>query len=50
MKQTLFVWQDDVKQDWRVELNGKRLGSLFLMEAPLNFGVAPAARYIEGRQ
>ncbi|MBI4660475.1 MAG: CehA/McbA family metallohydrolase [Verrucomicrobia bacterium] len=32
---TLFLYQDDVKQDWRVELNGKRLGSLFLMEAPL---------------
>src|SRR4029079_2067066 len=22
---TLFLWQDDVKQDWGVELNGKRI-------------------------
>src|SRR5688572_12757526 len=26
---TLFVRQDDVKQDWAVTLNGKKLGSLF---------------------
>lgn len=32
---TLFLWQDDVKQDWVVELNGKKIGTLFLMEAPL---------------
>jgi hypothetical protein len=32
---TLFIRQDNVKLDWRVELNGRRLGSLFLMEAPL---------------
>jgi hypothetical protein len=32
---TLFIRQDDVRQDWIVELNGKRLGSLFLMEADL---------------
>ncbi len=32
---TIFLFQDDVKLDWRVELNGKRIGSLFLMEAPL---------------
>ena len=32
---TLFIRQDDVKQDWSVTLNGKRLGSLFLMEADL---------------
>src|SRR5688572_29909315 len=36
---TLILWQDDVKLDWRIELNGKRLGSLFLMEAPLNFAL-----------
>src|SRR5882724_13568825 len=30
---TLFIRQDGVKQDWFVELNGKRLGKLFLMEA-----------------
>lgn len=32
---TLFVRQDDVRQDWAVELNGRRLGTLFLMEADL---------------
>ncbi|MBI2925800.1 MAG: PHP domain-containing protein [Verrucomicrobia bacterium] len=32
---TLFLRQDDVKLDWFVELNGRRLGKLFLMEAPL---------------
>lgn len=32
---TLFIQQDDVRQDWFVELNGKRLGKLFLMEADL---------------
>lgn len=32
---TLFIRQNDVRQDWLVELNGKRLGRLFLMEADL---------------
>jgi len=32
---TLFIRQDEVRQDWGVELNGKRLGKLFLMEADL---------------
>ncbi|MBI4327756.1 MAG: PHP domain-containing protein [Chloroflexi bacterium] len=32
---TLFIRQDDVKLDWRVQLNGRNLGTLFLMEAPL---------------
>jgi hypothetical protein len=32
---TLFIRQDDVKQDWVVTLNGKKLGALFLMEADL---------------
>ena len=32
---TLFIRQDDVKQDWIVTLNGQKLGSLFLMEADL---------------
>jgi hypothetical protein len=32
---TLLIVQDNVKLDWPVELNGKRLGTLFLMEAPL---------------
>src|SRR5438093_761330 len=32
---TLFIRQDDVRQDWFVELNGRRVGKLFLMEADL---------------
>jgi hypothetical protein len=32
---TLQIRQDDVRQDWLVQLNGKRLGKLFLMEADL---------------
>ena len=32
---TLFIRQVDVKLDWNVELNGRRLGKLFLMEYPL---------------
>ncbi len=32
---TLFIRQDDVRHDWAVELNGRRLGRLFLMEADL---------------
>ncbi len=32
---TLFVRQDDVRHDWFIELNGRRLGRLFLMEADL---------------
>jgi len=32
---TLFIRQDDVKQDWLVQLNGRQLGKLFLMEADL---------------
>src|SRR5262245_30188737 len=31
----LFIRQDDVRQDWAVELNGRRLGKLFTMEADL---------------
>src|SRR5436190_2445646 len=38
-EQTLLLWQDDVKLDWRIDLNGKRIGSLFLMESPLNFAL-----------
>jgi hypothetical protein len=38
-EQTLLLWQDEVRQDWRVELNGRRLGSLHLMEAPLDFAL-----------
>lgn len=32
---TLLIHQDDVKQEWTVTLNGKKLGQLFLMEADL---------------
>ncbi len=32
---TLFIRQDEVRQDWFVELNGRRLGKLFLMEEDL---------------
>src|SRR5438128_2002134 len=32
---TLLIRQSDVKLDWNVELNGKRIGKLFLMEQPL---------------
>jgi hypothetical protein len=36
---TLFVWQDDVKLDWALELNGQKLGKLFPMEAPLVYAL-----------
>ena len=46
---TLLVFQDDVKLDWRLELNGRRLGKLFLMEAPLVNAVAiPVGVLIDG--
>ncbi|MEY2411002.1 MAG: hypothetical protein QOF48_3672 [Verrucomicrobiota bacterium] len=32
---TLLIRQDDVRQEWFIELNGRRLGMLFLMEADL---------------
>jgi hypothetical protein len=32
---TLFIRQRDVKLDWVVELNGRKLGSLFLVEEPV---------------
>ena len=34
-EQTLFIRQRDVKLEWGVELNGRKLGKLFLMEADL---------------
>ena len=37
---TLLIRQSDVKLDWNLELNGARLGKLFLMEAPLVYAVA----------
>ena len=45
----LFIVQDNVKLDWPVELNGKRIGTLFLMEAPLVHTLAvPAGALREG--
>ncbi len=46
---TLFIQQDDVRHDWKVELNGKQLGRLFSMEADLvsSFAV-PAGLLKEG--
>src|SRR5438128_2573922 len=32
---TLLIRQDDVRQEWSVEINGRRLGKLFLMESDL---------------
>jgi hypothetical protein len=32
---TLFIRQEDVKLEWSVQLNGRKLGTLFLMEQPL---------------
>src|SRR5262249_33251212 len=32
---TLRIRQEDVKLDWTVQLNGRKLGTLFLMEQPL---------------
>src|SRR5881628_182535 len=36
---TLFIRQDDVKLEWGIELNGRKIGNLFLMEAPLVFAL-----------
>jgi hypothetical protein len=44
---TLFIQQDDVRQNWLVELNGKRLGNLFLMEADLVHALAIPARVLK---
>ena len=46
---TLLVRQDDVKQEWIVELNGQRVGKLFLMEADLTHAIPlPAGALREG--
>jgi hypothetical protein len=46
---TLFIRQDDVKQEWIVELNGRRVGKLFLMEADLTHWMAlPAGALHDG--
>ncbi|HTG45806.1 MAG TPA: CehA/McbA family metallohydrolase, partial [Verrucomicrobiae bacterium] len=47
---TLFIRQDDVKQEWTVTLNGRKLGSLFLMEADLTHSIAiPAGALRDGK-
>ena len=46
---TLFIRQEDVKQEWPVTLNGHKLGQLFLMEADLIHTLAvPAGTLREG--
>jgi hypothetical protein len=46
---TLFIQQDNVKLDWPVEVNGKKVGTLFLMESPLVHAIAlPAGTLHEG--
>lgn len=44
-EQTLLLRQRDVKYDWRVALNGKEIGKLFLMEGALTHALplAPGA-------
>ena len=44
---TLLIRQDEVRQDWPVELNGRRLGKLFLMEADLVHTLAIPARTLK---
>jgi hypothetical protein len=45
----LFVHQTDVKLDWHVELNGRRIGRLYLMENPLIHGLdMPAGALRDG--
>jgi hypothetical protein len=46
---TLLIWQSDVKHNWPVELNGERIGALFLMEAPLVHSISvPLKRLVPG--
>ncbi|MGV3771282.1 MAG: CehA/McbA family metallohydrolase [Verrucomicrobiales bacterium] len=45
----LLIDQEDVKQDWEVEFNGKKVGKLFLMEERLIHSLAiPAGVLIPG--
>lgn len=47
---TLFIQQDDVRHDWTVELNGRRLGKLHLMEEDLvNAIKVPAGTLVDGK-
>jgi len=39
-----------VKQDWAVELNGRRLGKLFLMEADLILAIRIPAGALHGER
>lgn len=43
VEHTLLIRQSDVKQDWTVELNGRRVGSLVRMEADLVHALAVPA-------
>src|SRR5262245_55958980 len=46
---TLLIRQEDVRQDWSVELNGQRIGKLFLMEADLIHALkVPTGRLQDG--
>ena len=46
---TLFIVQDNVKQDWGVQLDGRNIGALFLMEAPLVQSLTiPAGALLDG--
>jgi hypothetical protein len=46
---TLFIRQSDVKLEWRVHLNGKNLGKLFLMEDDLTYAMPlPAGSLRDG--
>jgi hypothetical protein len=46
---TLFIHQTDVKLEWRVNLNGKRIGKLFLMEEDLTCAIpVPAGDLHDG--
>lgn len=40
---TLLIRQDNVKLDWTVQVNGQKVGTLFLMEAPLLHALAVPA-------
>src|SRR4030095_6320425 len=46
---TLFIRQSDVKLEWGVHLNGKRIGKLFLMEEELTTPISiPAGGLRDG--
>lgn len=44
---TIFIQQDDVRYDWKVEVNGKQVGRLFLMEADLVSSFAVSAGWLK---